>query len=67
MKSLTVPFHGIDARRVNERLLDLSAREIVEWASHMFGDGLVTSTSFGIQSAVMLHLVTQVTPGIPVI
>ncbi len=67
MKSLTVPFQEIDAHRVNERLSDLSAREIVEWASHMFGDGLVMSTSFGIQSAVMLHLVTQVTPGIPVI
>ena len=33
----------------------------------MFGVGLVMSTSFGIQSAVMLHLVTQFRPNIPVI
>ncbi|HIK43536.1 MAG TPA: phosphoadenylyl-sulfate reductase, partial [Leptolyngbyaceae cyanobacterium M65_K2018_010] len=32
-----------------------------------FGEGLVLSTSFGIQSAVMLHLVTQVVPKVPVI
>ena len=32
-----------------------------------FADGLVMSTSFGIQSAVMLHLVTQQLPKIPVI
>jgi phosphoadenosine phosphosulfate reductase len=33
----------------------------------MFGDGLVMSSSFGIQAAVMLHLATQVKPDIPVI
>jgi phosphoadenosine phosphosulfate reductase len=32
-----------------------------------FGDGLVLTTSFGIQSAVMLHLVTRIAPQIPVI
>ena len=45
----------------------LSAHEIVEWSSNMFGDGLVVTTSFGIQSAVMLHLATQVRPDIPVV
>lgn len=45
----------------------LPAREFVEWADRTFGHGLVVSTSFGIQSAVMLHLVTQVVPRIPVI
>lgn len=45
--------------------LDASAR--VRWAVETFGDQLVLSTSFGIQSAVMLHLVTQVAPEIPVV
>ncbi len=39
----------------------------ISWAAETFGDGLVMSTSFGIHSAVMLHLVTQVCPNIPVI
>ena len=43
------------------------AKQIVAWAHESFGQGLIMSTSFGIQSAVMLHLVTQVVPGIPVI
>jgi phosphoadenosine phosphosulfate reductase len=39
----------------------------VRWAYETYGDSLVLSTSFGIQSAVMLHLVTTQIPGIPVI
>jgi phosphoadenosine phosphosulfate reductase len=44
-----------------------SAEERVRWAVEAFGEGLVMTTSFGIQSAVMLHLVTQIAPKIPVI
>jgi phosphoadenosine phosphosulfate reductase len=44
-----------------------SAGERVRWAVATFGDRLVLSTSFGVQSAVMLHLVTRVAPDIPVI
>ncbi|MBE9140126.1 phosphoadenosine phosphosulfate reductase [Nodosilinea sp. LEGE 07088] len=40
---------------------------IVAWAADTFGPGLVMSTSFGIQAAVMLHLVTQAVPDMPVI
>ena len=39
----------------------------VEWAAETFGDGLILTTSFGVQSAVMLHLVTQLVPKIPVV
>ena len=44
-----------------------SAEDRVKWAVEQFGDGLVMTTSFGIQAAVMLHLVTRVVPKIPVI
>ena len=44
-----------------------SATDRVRWAHECYGDGLVLSTSFGIQSAVMLHLVTTQIPNIPVI
>jgi phosphoadenosine phosphosulfate reductase len=44
-----------------------SAEDRVKWALEQFGEGLVMTTSFGIQAAVMLHLVTRVAPKIPVI
>ncbi len=55
---------------VSDAFTDLekaSAEERVRWAVEKFGDGLVLTTSFGIQAAVMLHLVTRVAPKIPVI
>ncbi len=57
----------IDLEGINAQMDQSSATELVTWASELMGDGLVLSTSFGIQSAVMLHLVTQVMPTIPVI
>jgi phosphoadenosine phosphosulfate reductase len=48
-------------------LEQISAEERVRWAVETFGDGLVMSSSFGIESAVMLHLVTRIAPQIPVI
>jgi phosphoadenosine phosphosulfate reductase len=44
-----------------------AAEERVRWAADTFGGRLVMTTSFGIQSAVMLHLVTRIVPDIPVI
>ncbi len=39
----------------------------ISWAQEHFGNKLVLTTSFGIQSAVMLHLVTSRIPEIPVV
>jgi phosphoadenosine phosphosulfate reductase len=50
--------------------VDLStatAEERICWAVKEFGDGLILSTSFGIQSAVMLHLATRIAPRLPVV
>ncbi|MDJ0599150.1 MAG: phosphoadenosine phosphosulfate reductase [Crocosphaera sp.] len=57
----------LSLEEVNQTLENANAQQVVEWARDTFGDGLVMSTSFGIQAAVMLHLVTQVVPDIPVI
>ncbi|WP_241645317.1 phosphoadenylyl-sulfate reductase [Rosenbergiella metrosideri] len=52
---------------VNQQLDALSAEERVAWAlEHLPGQHALTS-SFGIQAAVSLHLVTQQSPSIPVI
>lgn len=53
--------------KVNSQLDQMEAEQIVYWAADTFKAGLIMSTSFGIQSAVMLHLVTQIVPNIPVI
>lgn len=51
----------------SETLEGVTAGERIAWAVETFGEGLVMSTSFGIQSAVLLHLATQRMPEIPVI
>ncbi len=61
------PDIGFDLRETNARLERASASERLAWASEQFGVGLVLSSSFGAQAAVMLHLATQVQPDIPVI
>ncbi|WP_264290188.1 phosphoadenylyl-sulfate reductase [Duffyella gerundensis] len=51
----------------NARLEKLSAEERVSWALENMPGEFVLSSSFGIQAAVSLHLVTQQKPDIPVI
>lgn len=58
---------NLDLDALNQTYEGAEATALVQWGAKTFGDGLVMSTSFGIQSAVMLHLVTQVVPDIPVI
>jgi phosphoadenosine phosphosulfate reductase len=58
---------SLDLATINQRFDSANAAEIVAWAEATFGEGLVMSTSFGIQAAVMLHLVTAIIPDIPVI
>lgn len=67
MVGIALEHPDLDLDTVNQSLTGLSATRMVEWAAETFQDGLVMSTSFGIQSAVMLHLVTSVVPTIPVI
>ena len=52
---------------VAPNLESATAEDRVRWAVETYGDALVMTTSFGIQSAVMLHLVTRLVPKIPVI
>ncbi|MDY6782400.1 MAG: phosphoadenosine phosphosulfate reductase [Cyanobacteriota bacterium] len=67
MTGTTLAKPELNLETVQHQLADTDAGEIVKWAVENFGKGLVMSTSFGIQSAVMLHMVTRVIPDIPVI
>jgi phosphoadenosine phosphosulfate reductase len=51
----------------NRDLETRSAPERVRWALEQFRGHAVLSTSFGVQAAVMLHLVTRLDPRIPVV
>ncbi|WP_338804573.1 phosphoadenylyl-sulfate reductase [Xenorhabdus griffiniae] len=52
---------------INQQLEILDARERVRWALEHLSGEFVLSSSFGIQAAVCLHLVTREYPDIPVI
>ncbi len=53
--------------QLNHRLEKLSAEQRIEWALHYLPGNHVMTSSFGIQGALMLHLVTRVAPDIPVV
>ncbi|WP_373506697.1 phosphoadenylyl-sulfate reductase [Thiocapsa sp.] len=61
--------HGDQAtlHAANRRLESLSAEDRVHWALEHLPEQPVLSSSFGTQSAVMLHLVSRLRPDIPVI
>ena len=57
----------LDLDTVNSRLADAPAEAVLEWAREHFGDRLVLTSSFGAESAVMLHLASKVIPTVPVV
>jgi phosphoadenosine phosphosulfate reductase len=67
MTSLIVKQTEFSLDEVNQQFTHVDPVEVVKWAVATFGDGLAMTTSFGIHSAVMLHMATQVIPHIPVI
>ncbi|MGC1306474.1 MAG: phosphoadenylyl-sulfate reductase [Phormidesmis sp.] len=58
---------NLDLKALNQKFDRSTATALIEWGHQTFGERLVMSTSFGIQSAVMLGLVTSIVPGIPVV
>ena len=57
----------LDLEAVNRQLGNAAAPDVVSWAVDTFPRGLVMTTSFGTQSAVLLHVVTRIVPDIAVI
>lgn len=51
----------------NDRLVGLGAEARVAWMLEQLPGRHVLSSSFGVQSVVMLHLVNRMAPGIPVV
>ncbi|MGR5542656.1 phosphoadenosine phosphosulfate reductase family protein, partial [Vibrio campbellii] len=65
--SLTKTEQILRLAEINAELEQLTAQQRVEWALENLPGNHVVSSSFGIQAALMLHLLTQVKPDIPVI
>lgn len=57
----------LNLKPLNQKFDQAPATDLIQWGADTFGNGLVLTTSFGIQSAVMLGLVTSILPNIPVI
>ena len=57
----------VDVKEINLQLADLDAVGRIRWAWENYGAGLMASTSFGLQSAVMIHLIRQVSEEIPIV
>ncbi len=57
----------LDLESVNAVLDTYAPERVVRWAADTFGPDLVMSSSFGAESAALIHLATRVVPGIRII
>lgn len=64
---LTLDISKEDLADINEMLEQMTAQERVAWALDNLPGTHIVSSSFGAQSAVMLHMLTKVQPDIPVV
>ncbi|HEX4096130.1 MAG TPA: phosphoadenylyl-sulfate reductase [Caulobacteraceae bacterium] len=58
---------ALDVRALDARLRSAEPVKIIEAAVELFGDHLALVSSFGSESAVLLHMAAQVDPSIPVL
>lgn len=65
--NLEVEFSAETVAELNLDLESMTAQQRVTWALDNLPAGFMLSSSFGAQSAVMLHLLTQQFPDIPVV
>ena len=56
-----------EAAELNARLRDASPQEVLQAAVERFGDKLALVSSFGAESAVLLHMATQIDPNVAVL
>jgi phosphoadenosine phosphosulfate reductase len=64
---MSVEVEKLDLPVLNEMFETKDPAQIVEWTVAQFGDDLVMSSSFGADSAVLLHIANQLKPGIRVV
>jgi phosphoadenosine phosphosulfate reductase len=63
----TNPIAELDLISLNSVFESSSPEKIVSWSAHTFADALVMSSSFGAESALLIHMATRVLPRIKII
>lgn len=58
---------SLDLAATNDVLDTYDPPRVVDWSSRQFGDGLVMSSSFGAESALLIHMALQVRPDIRIV
>ncbi|MEN9541547.1 MAG: hypothetical protein RLZZ459_1638 [Cyanobacteriota bacterium] len=64
---MTISMAAVDPQRACPDLEQLDALGRLRWGLETFGDGFALTTSFGIQAAVSLHLISRLDRSVPVI
>ena len=64
---MTAALQSDDIPTLNAMFEQSHPTKVVEWATAQFGDKLVMSSSFGAESALLLHMAIQASPNIRVI
>src|SRR5690349_1333793 len=59
--------HRLDLELTNSVLSTYDADKVVAWAARDFGGALVMSSSFGAESALLVHMATRLLPDIRVV
>lgn len=65
--SITVEPSSLDLETLNPLFEKRSPMQIVEWACAQFGGDLVMSSSFGAESAALIHMVTRHLPDVRIV
>lgn len=64
---MTADGDNLDLKTINSMLEASHPTRTIEWAAAQFGRNLVMVSSFGVESAVLIHLATRIQPDIPII
>jgi len=63
----TLPMSPAEADRLAAELEPRTAEEVLEWAADRFGDRILLTCSWQKQSSVLIHMVSEVAPGMRVV
>jgi phosphoadenosine phosphosulfate reductase len=64
---MTTTSTTLDLSALNASWASATPQQIIQWAAETFGDDLIMSSSFGAESALLLHMASTIRPGIKVL
>jgi phosphoadenosine phosphosulfate reductase len=57
----------LNVEELNSAFETVEPRKIVDWAASTFGESLIMTSSFGVESALLLHMATRAMPNIKIV